>query len=574
MAHSGKASSKTPLMWWIACVSCLSILLSPVITTFAEEISAPTEGEVIVVTDPTVPTDGDGEGGDSGSAGESEAPGDLPADTSVVPADTGDAAETGESGDTTAGTGETGDTSADTGEIGDTPSDTGAAPSETGDAPDQTGDAPPETGDTPADTGDGADDTGEVPASTGDGLAESGDAPADTSADVSGDDPATSENEPVQAPQAMDTIVESEPATSLQLLSVEEAGLEGETAAALTSLEESGDVTTLASALVPVYETPENVVAILVGSGVTYSNVGYTGATVAIGSFTGGTGIIGFEDGIILSSGDIAMVVGPNDDTGEGTSNGEPGDDALSTIVANDTYDAAVLTFDFVPAGNQIVFSYVFSSEEYNEYVNAGVNDVFAFFVNGENCATANGSFVSIDTINNDSNSELYVDNEDGHLNTEMDGMTVVLTCTATVNPGSNNTMKLAIADTGDSILDSNVFIQAKSFVVPTPTPSPTPTQVPGTPTPTPTEQAGKPHKPHKHYKSYKQYVDECADPIPAVALAVASTGSGGSVMTLPNTGAGEETSSMRHLLMIGAAIGAGVSLFGAIRTSRQHPAA
>ena len=64
--------------------------------------------------------------------------------------------------------------------------------------------------------------------------------------------------------------------------------------------------------------TKEDLVNQLVGSGITVSNVSYTGANVAAGKFHGGTGIIGFEEGIVLSTGSVANVVGPNqdDDTG------------------------------------------------------------------------------------------------------------------------------------------------------------------------------------------------------------------------------------------------------------------
>ena len=48
---------------------------------------------------------------------------------------------------------------------------------------------------------------------------------------------------------------------------------------------------------------------------------------------------------------------------------------------------------------------------------------------------------------------------------TEMDGFTVVLTATTAVNPGLNH-IKLAIADAGDSSLDSNVLIKVKALCV------------------------------------------------------------------------------------------------------------
>lgn len=50
-----------------------------------------------------------------------------------------------------------------------------------------------------------------------------------------------------------------------------------------------------------------------------------------------------------------------------------------------------------------------------------------------------------------------------------MDGLTVVLTATGALSPGTNH-IKLAIADAGDYILDSDVFIKAESFVSAAPT--------------------------------------------------------------------------------------------------------
>src|SRR3954447_13001740 len=51
--------------------------------------------------------------------------------------------------------------------------------------------------------------------------------------------------------------------------------------------------------------TPQQLVSTLFGAGganLQVSNVKYTGANVAAANFTGGTGIIGFEQGIILST--------------------------------------------------------------------------------------------------------------------------------------------------------------------------------------------------------------------------------------------------------------------------------
>ncbi|MDP2948430.1 MAG: choice-of-anchor L domain-containing protein [Chloroflexota bacterium] len=247
--------------------------------------------------------------------------------------------------------------------------------------------------------------------------------------------------------------------------------------------------------------TPSDLANDLVGGGITISNVTYAGPDVAAGRFSGGSGIVGFESGIVLSTGRIASVVGPNGDSGISGVNGTAGDADLTALSGFPTNDAAVLQFDFVPAGNTVLFEYVFASDEYNEFVHSPFNDVFAFFINGVNCAIVPGTGdpVSVNTINNGNpfgsdpkeNPQLYINNylDDGGgtIDTEMDGLTVVLTCQASVNAGATNHIKLAIADASDDILDANVFLKAGSFVVPTPTPTPTATPT-ETPTATPTE--------------------------------------------------------------------------------------
>lgn len=232
-------------------------------------------------------------------------------------------------------------------------------------------------------------------------------------------------------------------------------------------------------------QTPSSLAQALVGTGVTISNVQYNGAPVAAGTFTGGTGIVGFAGGVILSSGDVSSVVGP-DNTSDSisTDNLLPADPDLDNLVGGLTQDAAVLEFDFqVSTASVVSFQYVFASEEYDEWVNTTYNDVFAFILNGQNIALIPGTSTPV-AINNvncgnpwappaGSNCALYTSNScDSHgltfpctlLATEMDGLTSVFSATGNLNPGVNH-IKLAIADRGDGIYDSNVFIRGQSFV-------------------------------------------------------------------------------------------------------------
>jgi pimeloyl-ACP methyl ester carboxylesterase len=221
--------------------------------------------------------------------------------------------------------------------------------------------------------------------------------------------------------------------------------------------------------------TPADLGNTLVGSGITISNVIYSGANHAAGLFSGGTDIIGIEEGILLTSGSVYNVPGPNYSNSISTANYLPGDPDLDALSGYTTFDATILSFDFVPNSDYVYFQYVFASDEYNEYVNTSFNDVFAFYVNGQNCALLNDLPVSINTINNGnpfgseprSNWEFYINNDiasGAQFDTEMDGFTVVLTCASQVVPNQTNHLKLAIADASDHIYDSAVFLRAGSI--------------------------------------------------------------------------------------------------------------
>ncbi|WP_199306378.1 choice-of-anchor L domain-containing protein [Anabaena sp. FACHB-1391] len=218
--------------------------------------------------------------------------------------------------------------------------------------------------------------------------------------------------------------------------------------------------------------TAAQLVNTLIGnSGITpdkISNIRFTGANVAGGTFTGEQGTIGIN-GIVLSTGNIDV---DDDPSTYSTSNGKSGDRDLDAIVKtivsnNSTYDAAVLEFDFIPTSNTISFSYVFASEDYPELGNSRFNDVFAFYLNGKNIAFVPGATtpVSINTVNAGTNSAFFQPDYYGKiLGTKFDGFTTVLSAVATdLIPGQINHIKLAIADTRDSARDAAVFIQGFS---------------------------------------------------------------------------------------------------------------
>ncbi len=214
--------------------------------------------------------------------------------------------------------------------------------------------------------------------------------------------------------------------------------------------------------------TAETLVNSLLGKGVEVSNITFTGANVAAGSFDEGQDAgIGLNAGVILSSGKVGDVIGPNDYADTSNENEQPGDTDLDVLINASTNDAAVLEFDFVPVGSSISFRYVMGSDEYPEYLD--YSDVFGFFLDGENIALLPGTTtpVSITNINHHTNSEYYISNSDDNPehNIQCDGFTVVLEVLANVTPGQSHHIKLAVADKSDYAFDTWVFIEGGSFI-------------------------------------------------------------------------------------------------------------
>jgi len=198
------------------------------------------------------------------------------------------------------------------------------------------------------------------------------------------------------------------------------------------------------------------------------------GVTKIDDTVVGGSTQWGHLDGLapghtawVLSTGNVADVIG-NPSQFASTNLGEPGDPALSALSGEPTYDAASYTVTLVPTGSTLHVKYVFASEEYPEFVGSAFNDVMAVFVNGVNCATVPGTNipVSINTVNDHTNSAYYVDNSTGAAGyaTSMDGLTVPLTCSVPVSPGVPVTVKIAVADSSDGIYDSAVALLDKGI--------------------------------------------------------------------------------------------------------------
>ncbi len=212
----------------------------------------------------------------------------------------------------------------------------------------------------------------------------------------------------------------------------------------------------------------------LAGNNVNVFNATISGDPIQYGTFNYVGNDLGLNSGVILSTGDIFDAIGPNNSGGTSSSIGGPGDADLSNLAGFNTNDAVVFEFDFEVQGDEIEFNFVFLSEEYNEFVNSGFNDVFAFYISGpgiagqENLAVVPGTTtpVTINTINNGSFFQFYNDNENGAVNIEFDGFTTLMTAFKDgLTQCGIYTLSLRIADGSDSQLDSGVLLQENSLV-------------------------------------------------------------------------------------------------------------
>ena len=253
------------------------------------------------------------------------------------------------------------------------------------------------------------------------------------------------------------------------------------------------------------YNTPVFLIDnVLLGGGVIATNHSFIGDSRQIGFFNGINSNLGIDSGIVLSSSDVADIVGPNNSSGTSNSLAPfpylPGDATLDALLydiylntvplpfsPDSTKEAAVLEFDFIPTSDTLSFKYVFASEEYLEFVNQ-FNDAFGFFLTGPNPAGGNyvnqnlaivpgtvNTPVTINNVNDVVNSAYYIANGDGFTvpqNTDstviqFDGFTTPLTAIAAVNCGDIYHIKLVVADVNDGGWDSGVFLEAGSFYSP-----------------------------------------------------------------------------------------------------------
>lgn len=124
--------------------------------------------------------------------------------------------------------------------------------------------------------------------------------------------------------------------------------------------------------------------------------------------------------------------------------------------------DATVLEFEFTISDlfiHGITFDLIFGSDEYPEYSDSSYVDIAGIYLNGENVALFNGNETQpLSVISENIAIGNFQDNTNGDIPIEYDGISNKMTIYAPVDPGTN-TIKIAVADTGDSSYDSGLYI-------------------------------------------------------------------------------------------------------------------
>lgn len=190
-----------------------------------------------------------------------------------------------------------------------------------------------------------------------------------------------------------------------------------------------------------------------------------------------------FESGIVLSTGRLANVPGPNNNLSDDDAPNWQGDlDLENALNESNTFNATILEFDFTAVAPQVSFRYIFASEEYQENNpnSCQYSDLFGFLIRP---TTGQNQYENIALVP-DTNTpvkattvtpgvpgscppqnEIYFGSYNGaNSPINFNGQTAVLTATANIVPNQSYHVKLVIADEQNYRYDSAVFLEAGSF--------------------------------------------------------------------------------------------------------------
>lgn len=189
------------------------------------------------------------------------------------------------------------------------------------------------------------------------------------------------------------------------------------------------------------------------------------------------------SEGIILTTGKLTSAPGPNPNIlSEGPASWMGDQDLEFHVGINNTYNATYIEFDFIPTANTIKFDYVFASEQYlltGTPNQCNYTDGFAFLLQN---ITTGGPVQNLALVPNTntpvtsstirgagglcpaSNPQFFDAFNTTSAPIAYNGNTVPLQAQTTVIPGHVYHIKMVIADQGNHLYDSAVFLKAQSF--------------------------------------------------------------------------------------------------------------
>ncbi|MGS2726660.1 choice-of-anchor L domain-containing protein [Psychroserpens sp. BH13MA-6] len=237
------------------------------------------------------------------------------------------------------------------------------------------------------------------------------------------------------------------------------------------------------------YSAQELIEDILIDSdcidNITVTNVvggDFNGSDQSFGYFDGTGTSFPFSSGIVMSTGRLSNVPGPNNSLSDDNAPNWGGDNDLENALnESNTTNATILEFDFTSVATEISFRYIFASEEYQEGNpnTCQYSDLFGFLIRPiDNQQYTNIALVpdtqtpvKVTTVHPEipggceAQNEAYFESFNGvDSPTNFSGQTKVLIATAQVVPNQTYHVKLVIADEQNYRFDSAVFLEAGSF--------------------------------------------------------------------------------------------------------------
>ena len=226
-------------------------------------------------------------------------------------------------------------------------------------------------------------------------------------------------------------------------------------------------------------------------AGLSNFSLSITGNEEAFGIFTEDP--FGLRSGVVMSSGKVTDLPGPNVDDGTLGTDFPPSSDEAGDLTQLN------LSFFADSTAEKLFFKYVFGSEEFLEFGGTPYNDSFELLLNGTNLAKlTDEKTVTINNLvpNSDNRSTDHPDYINNPSFTglaaniiKLDGYTKVLGFEGLLNKNQTNVLTIRIQDMGDGVYDSAVFIQGNVGTIdPEAVPDPSPVDPDPVPDPSPVD--------------------------------------------------------------------------------------